>query len=77
VRISVGWSAIADPAWSFLALAGLMAAAKLLASGPEAPAFIVRDFGAVPRLAHQRVLLKNDAIQKELKITEAQKSVWT
>ncbi len=57
-----------------LALLGLMASTNLLASCLQSPAFVVRDFGAVPRSAHQRVLLKNDAIQKELKITDAQKT---
>ena len=57
-----------------LALLGVMASTNLLASHLQSPAFVVRDFGAVPRSAHQRVLLKNDAVQKELKITDAQKT---
>ncbi len=57
-----------------LAFFGFLVSAKLVASGQEPPAFVVRDFGAVPRSAHQRVLLKNDAVQKELKITETQKA---
>jgi hypothetical protein len=55
-----------------LALLNLMVSANVLASRSQFPAFVVRDFGAVPRSAHQRVLLKNNAVQKELKITEAQ-----
>ena len=57
-----------------LALGGFAASARLLASGPEPPDFVVRDFGVVPRSAHQRVLLKNEGVRKELKITEAQKA---
>ena len=55
-----------------LGLLSLIVSTKVLASCSQPRVFVVRDLGAVPRSAHQRVLLKNDAIQKELKITEAQ-----
>ncbi len=52
---------------SSLALAGMPVAAQ------EAPTFDIWDFGVVPRPSLQSVLLSMDAVQQELKITDAQK----
>jgi hypothetical protein len=43
------------------------------ASAQEAPTFAMHDFGVVPRPALTQVLLQMPAVQRELKITEAQK----
>ncbi len=55
-----------------LALPGITASARLPAGGSEPPVFVVRDFGAVPKSAHQWMLLRNRAVRKELGITGAQ-----
>ena len=65
---SSGPSASAWRPWGLsLALVGVPAGAQ------EAPSFEVWDFGVVPRPSVLRVLIRMESVQKELKMTDAQK----
>ena len=57
-----------------MALTGITASAQLPASDPARPVFVVRHFGAVPKIRADAVLLKNEGVRSELKITEDQKA---
>jgi len=62
--IGIGVAAL----WLSLALGAVPASAQ------EAPTFELQDFGVVPRPAVQRALLGMEPVQKELKVTDAQKN---
>jgi hypothetical protein len=55
------------------ALGLILAWFQVLSSAQEAPRFEVYDFGVVPRPAVQQVLARAQAVQDELKMTDAQK----
>jgi hypothetical protein len=60
-----------------LALGLVLVSFQTRSTAQEAPRFEVRDFGVVPQAAIHQVLLSMDAVQLELKLTDAQKKEQT